>query len=90
MELEIKFNDAIISEEQAQSFAYNMYSSIQEYMDINFEEFFIWNIKSFTGKLIMTIDGILYNENNDDYSYDLTKYENQQIGGDYNGCSNIC
>ena len=89
MELEIDFNDALISEEQAQSFAYNMYSSIQEYIDTNFEEFFIWNIESFTGKLMMTIDGILYNENNDN-SYDLTNYENKQIGGDYNGCSNIC
>ena len=42
MSVDIEFKDIIISEEQVETFAFNTYQSINEYINNNKEEFDKW------------------------------------------------
>ena len=67
----------LISDAQAETFAYNIYRDVAEYMKVNFEDFLwlVFDILCFTNisrKLILTIDGIIMKKDN--YEYELCKY----------------
>ena len=49
----------LISDAQAETFAYNIYRDVAEYMKVNFEDFLWWNLEDISRKLILTIDGII-------------------------------
>lgn len=61
-----------ISDAQAETFAYNIYRDVAEYMKVNFEDFLWWNLEDISRKLILTIDGIIMKKDN--YEYELCKY----------------
>lgn len=61
----------LISDAQAETFAYNIYRDVAEYMKVNFEDFLWWNLEDISRKLILTIDGIMKKDN---YEYELCKY----------------
>mgnify|MGYP003204566908 CR=1 FL=1 len=62
----------LISDAQAETFAYNIYRDVAEYMKVNFEDFLWWNLEDISRKLILTIDGIIMKKDN--YEYELCKY----------------
>ena len=72
MQVNIKFENYLISDEQAETFAYNIYRNIGEYIKNNFDDFFEWNLETISIHLIMTKDELKQKENN--YTYDLCKY----------------
>lgn len=72
MQVNIKFENYLISDEQAETFAYNIYRNIDEYIKNNFDDFFEWNLEKISIHLIMTKDELKQKENN--YTYDLCKY----------------
>ncbi len=76
MQVDIKFENSLISDEQAETFAYNIYRDIEEHIKENFEDFFGWNLETISINCIMTLDGIETRELN--YKYDLCKYNNNR------------
>ena len=62
----------LISDAQAETFAYNIYRDVAEYMKVTFEDFLWWNLEDISRKLILTIDGIIMKKDN--YEYELCKY----------------
>ena len=76
MQVNVKFEDYLISDEQAETFAYNIYREIAEYIKTNFENFFEWNLETISVNLILTTDGITHKENN--YIYGPCKYEHNR------------
>ena len=62
----------LISDAQAETFAYNIYRDVAEYMKVNFEDFLWWKLEDISRKLILTIDGIIMKKDN--YEYELCKY----------------
>ena len=62
----------LISDAQAETFDYNIYRDVAEYMKVNFEDFLWWNLEDISRKLILTIDGIIMKKDN--YEYELCKY----------------
>lgn len=75
MKVDIQFEDSLMSDEQAETFAYNVYRDIAEYIKNNFDDFIWWNLEEISICCIMTIDGIVCRKNR--YSYDLCKYQNK-------------
>lgn len=76
MQVDIKFENNLISDEQAETFAYSIYRDIAEHIKENFEDFFVWNLETISINCIMTLDGIATRELN--YKYDLCKYNNNR------------
>lgn len=72
MEVNIKFEDNLISDNQAETFAYNIYRDIAEYMKTNFEEFIWWNLDTISAGCVITINGDIYKNNN---IYNKCNYE---------------
>lgn len=62
----------LISDAQAETFAYNIYRDVAEYMKVNFEDFLWWNLEDISRKFILTIDGIIMKKDN--YEYEFCKY----------------
>ena len=56
MKKDAQLEDAIISNSQVETFAYNIYKDISQYIQDNFEEFLLWNLETISISLIMTID----------------------------------
>lgn len=73
MEVSIKFEDNLISDDQAETFAYNIYRDIAEYMKDNYEDFFEWNLEKILIGCVMTLDKIIHIGKK--YKYDLCIYE---------------
>ena len=65
-----QLENEMISNSQVETFAYNIYRDIAEYIKSNFEDFIWWNLEDISNNCILTIDGILIRENN----YDLYEY----------------
>ena len=76
MQVDIKFENNLISDEQAETFAYNIYRDIAEHIKENFEDFFEWNLETISINCIMTLDGIETRELN--YKYDWCKYNSKK------------
>ena len=75
MKKDAQLEDAIISNSQVETFAYNIYKDISQYIQDNFEEFLLWNLETISISLIMTIDeGICIKQN---YNCRLCKYEKE-------------
>ena len=75
MQLNIKFENYLISDEQAETFAYNIYRDIAEYIKNNFKNFYCWYLEEISICCIMTLGGIVCRKN--EYRYDLCKYEDK-------------
>lgn len=65
-----QLENEMISNSQVETFAYNIYRDIAEYIKSNFEDFICWNLEDISNNCILTIDGILIRKNN----YDLYEY----------------
>ena len=72
MQVDMDFKNNLISNEQAETFAYNIYRDIAEYLKDNFKDFFEWNLEIISINCIMTFDGIIIIEKN--CKYDLCIY----------------
>lgn len=70
--MDVEIIENIISDAQAETFAYNIYRDIAEYIKTNFEDFLWWNLEEISRNLILTIDGILMKKEN--YVYELCRY----------------
>lgn len=70
--MDVEIIENIISDAQAETFAYNIYRDIEEYIKTNFEDFLWWNLEEISRNLILTIDGILMKKEN--YVYELCRY----------------
>lgn len=57
--MEVKIIENLISDAQAETFAYNIYRDIAEYMKTNFDEFLWWNLEEISRNIVLTIDGII-------------------------------
>lgn len=57
--MDVEIIENIISNEQAETFAYNIYRDIAEYMKTNFEDFLWWNLEEISRNIVLTIDGII-------------------------------
>lgn len=68
--MEVQIIENLISDAQAETFAYNIYRDIAEYIKSNFEDFIWWNLEDISNNCILSIDGILIRKNN----YDLYEY----------------
>lgn len=56
--MEVEIIDNLISDAQAETFAYNIYRDIAEYMKVNFEEFLWWNLEEISKTVVLTLYGI--------------------------------
>ena len=72
MQVDIDFKDNLISNEQAETFAYNIYRDIAEYLKHNFEDFFEWNLEAICMNIVLTLYGMEIIESN--YQYNLCLY----------------
>ena len=72
MKVYIDFKDNLISNEQAETFAYNIYRDIAEYLKDNFEDFFEWNLETICMNIVLTLYGMEIIKNN--YQYNLCLY----------------
>lgn len=72
MQVDINFKDNLISNEQAETFAYNIYRDIAEYLKDNFEDFFEWNLETICMNIVLTLYGMEIIKNN--YQYNLCLY----------------
>lgn len=70
--MDVEIIDNIISDAQAETFAFNIYRDIAEYMKTNFEDFFWWNLEEISRNIVLTIDGLLMKE--EKYVYELCRY----------------
>ena len=70
--MDVEIIENIISDAQVETFAYNIYRDIEEYIKTNFEDFLWWNLEEISRNLILTIDGILMKKEN--YVYELCRY----------------
>lgn len=57
--MEVQIIENLISDAQAETFAYNIYRDIAEYMKTNFEDFLWWNLEDISRNIVLTIDGII-------------------------------
>ena len=57
--MEVQIIENLISDAQAETFAYNIYRDIAEYMKTNFDEFLWWNLEEISRNIVLTIDGII-------------------------------
>ena len=57
--MDVEIIENIISDAQAEIFAYNIYRDIAEYMNTNFEDFLWWNLEEISRNIVLTIDGII-------------------------------
>lgn len=74
--METKIIDNLISDAQAETFAYNIYRDIAEYMKTNFEDFLLWNLENISKNIILTLDGIIFRKQN---LYELCQYRKENI-----------
>lgn len=88
MQVDIQFQNDLISEEQAETFAYNIYRDVAEYMKTNFEEFLWWNLETISINIILTTDDTEKIERN--YKYDLCMYKCNRKESDEDECSDLC
>lgn len=72
MQVDIDFKNNLISNEQAETFAYNIYRDIAEYLKDNFEDFFEWNLEAICMNIVLTSSGMEIIKNN--YQYNLCLY----------------
>ena len=77
MQVDIKFENNLISDEQAETFAYNIYRDIAEHIKENFEDFFEWNLETISINCIMTLDELKIKEFKFN-EYDLCKYNSKK------------
>lgn len=70
--MDVEIIENIISDAQAETFAFNIYRDIAEYMKTNFEDFFWWNLEEISRNIVLTIDGILMMK--EKYVYELCRY----------------
>lgn len=70
--MEVEIIDNLISDAQAETFAYNIYREIAEYMKINFEDFFWWNLEEISKVVVSTLDGVQMKKDN--YVYERCRY----------------
>ena len=85
--VEIEFSNFKISNEQADTFAYNIFSEIGAFVNNNFEDFFIWSIEDVSKNIIMTLDGIICIQNMGEYEV-ARNNDYEKEGGNF-GCSNL-
>ena len=64
--------DVIINNAQAETFAYNIYRDVAEYMKVNFEEFLWWNLEEVSKVVVSTLEGI--QNKKDNYVYEAVRY----------------
>ena len=57
--MDVQIIENLISDAQAETFAYNIYRDIAEYMKTNFEDFLWWNLEEISRNIVSTIDGII-------------------------------
>lgn len=57
--MDVEIIENIISDAQAETFAFNIYRDIAEYMKTNFDEFLWWNLEEISRNIVLTIDGII-------------------------------
>lgn len=62
----------LISDAQAETFAYNIYRDVAEYMKVNFEEFLWWNLEEVSKVVVSTLEGI--QNKKDNYVYEAVRY----------------
>lgn len=70
-----QLENEMISNSQVETFAYNIYKDIAQYIKDNFEDFLWWNLETISISWVMTIDeGICIKQN---YNCRLCKYEKE-------------
>ena len=74
--METKIIENLISDAQAETFAYNIYRDIAEYMKTNFEDFLLWNLEDISKNIILTLDGIIFRKQN---GYKLCNYGKENM-----------
>ena len=57
--MEVQIIENLISDAQAETFAFNIYRDIAEYMKTNVEDFLWWNLEEISRNIVLTIDGII-------------------------------
>lgn len=62
----------LISDAQAETFAYNIYRDVAEYMKVNFEEFLWWNLEEVSKVVVSALEGI--QNKKDNYVYEAVRY----------------
>lgn len=62
----------LISDAQAETFAYNIYRDVAEYMKVNFEDFLWWNLEEVSKVVVSTLEGI--QNKKDNYVYEAVRY----------------
>lgn len=70
--MDVEILENIISDAQAETFAFNIYRDIAEYMKTNFEEFLWWNLEEISRNIVLTIDELLMKK--EKYVYELCRY----------------
>ena len=70
--MDVEILENIISDAQAETFAFNIYRDIAEYMKTNFEEFLWWNLEEISRNIVLTIDELLIKK--EKYVYELCRY----------------
>ena len=74
--METKIIENLISDAQAETFAYNIYRDIAEYMKTNFEDFLLWNLEDISKNIVLTLDGIIFRTQN---GYELCNYGKENM-----------
>lgn len=74
--MKTKIIDNLISDAQAETFAYNIYRDIAEYMKTNFEDFLLWNLEDISKNIVLTLDGIIFRTQN---GYELCNYGKENM-----------
>lgn len=80
MDIDIEFKDLLISESQAETFAYNTYRDVSNYLKENRMDFILWSMEVAAKNCMQTIDGIVYMEWNNEFQYKLCNYKTKMIG----------
>ena len=70
--MDVQIIENLISDAQAETFAFNIYRDIAEYMKTNFEEFLWWNLEEISRNIVLTIDELLMKK--EKYVYELCRY----------------
>ena len=77
MGIDIEFKDLLISESQAETFAYNTYRDVGRFIKENISDFLMWSMEVAAINCMQTLDGIVYMEWNNKFEYKKCNYANK-------------